>query len=85
MKREIDQAMKRLEKVVPKSVFISLDFEYNRHSSGNIRKIYKVYIASSQGRNYISTEGETAKEATDKALVKFSQQLEEASNDRQTN
>jgi hypothetical protein len=86
MKKELDRAMKKLEANLPEGILISLEYVRNRFSSGNKNETYRVYIAGTDSTNYVfSIYTKTAMEAVDDALVKFSQQLEESANARQTN
>ena len=83
MKKELDRAMKKLEANLPEGILISLEYVRNRFSSGNKNETYRVYIARTELTTSIfSIDTKTAMEAVDDALVKFSQQLEEASNAR---
>ena len=85
MKRELDKAMKKLESAVP-NTFISMEYIRDKYSSGDMKEIYRAYIGRTDNtRGLFSTETKTPMEAVDDALVKFSQQLEESANARQTN
>lgn len=86
MKKELDRAMKHLLKGVP-NTHVSIDIEYQKHTCDTTPYAkYKVYIAGTdKTAGFFTKDYDDPMTAVLDALVKFSQQLEEAANAGQTN